>query len=148
MDSENKVLTPEENTKYAKKYGKAIKNNITQVANTREYNSLPTADRVNTIKAIYSDSNDKIKGIYADEHNIDYKATDDVDSAIKDGLSLSNAYIYRGNINSIQSEKDKSGETIAGSKSGNKAKYIMKLPTADEQESLISSLPILHLTGD
>ena len=140
MDSENKVLTPEENTKYAKKYGKAIKNNITQVANTREYNSLPTADRVNTIKAIYSDSNDKIKGIYADEHNIDYKATDDVDSAIKDGLSLSNAYIYRGNVNSIQSEKDKSGETIAGSKSGNKAKYIMKLPTADEQKNLMLGL--------
>ena len=140
MDNENKVLTPEENTKYAKKYGKAIKNNITQVANTREYNSLPTADRVNTIKSIYSDSNDKIKGIYADEHNIDYKATDDVDSAIKNGLSLSNAYIYRGNINSINSEKDKSGETIAGSKSANKAKYIMKLPTADEQKNLMLGL--------
>lgn len=140
MNDENKVLTPEENTKYAKKYGKTIKNNIVQVANTKEYNSLPTADKTKTIKAIYSDSNEKIKGIYANEHNIGYKSTDDIDSAIKNGLSLSNAYIYRGNINGIQSEKDKSGETIEGSKSGNKAKYIMKLPTADEQKNLMLSL--------
>lgn len=140
IEKSERRLTPKENTEYAKKYGKTIKNNITQVANSKEYNSLPTADKAKTVKAIYNDSNDKVKGIYATEYNLKFKSTDDVDSAIKDGLSLSNAYIYRGNINSIQSEKDKSGETIAGSKSANKAKYIMKLPTADEQKNLMLGL--------
>lgn len=141
IDAVEYKLTPEEYTTFKKTVGKYNKNVLNNIATKKEYTSLSDVEKIKTIEALYKDSTENAKQSYADENKINYDSTDDVDTLIsKKNLSLANAYIYRGNVTGIKSDKDSKGETIEGSSSGNKAKYIMGINTTDEQKNLLLSL--------
>ena len=56
------------------------------------------------------------------------------------GLSLANALTYKQIINKIEGDKDDNGETIKGSKQGNRAYAIMQMDISDSQKNAMLSL--------
>ena len=63
-----------------------------------------------------------------------------INKYIDSGLSTANALTYKQIINKIEGEKDANGETIQGSKQGNKAYAIMNMDISDDQKNVMLRL--------
>ena len=63
-----------------------------------------------------------------------------INKYIDSGLSTANALTYKQIINKIEGEKDINGETIEGTKQGNKAYAIMQMDISDDQKNVMLSL--------
>lgn len=63
-----------------------------------------------------------------------------INKYINSGLSTANALTYKQIINKIEGDKDANGETIQGSKQGNKAYAIMQMDISDDQKNAMLAL--------
>lgn len=137
------TLTPKEYTEYKKTYGTEAKKRLSEVIKTKEYKQLSDEEKSKIIQSVYTTAKETSKGEYAEAKSIKYdvsKSEAKIQNLVKNGLSLVNSYIYRGEISKIEGTKASNGKTISGSINGNKAKYIMNMNTDSNQKNKLLSL--------
>ena len=77
---------------------------------------------------------------YAPDYSIKSGNAAQIKKYIENGLTISNAVMYDGIINEYKSLYDNDGNTIKGSKNGQKAYNIMNMPITDEQKNIMLAL--------
>lgn len=122
--------------------GKTLSNTISELLINDSYVGLDYEQKAELLKALGSYARDKAiadsgyaKG-YAPTSG-DYAT---INKYIGKGLSLANALTYKQVINKITGDTDDNGETIKGSKQGNKAYAIMQMDISDDQKNAMLSL--------
>ena len=122
--------------------GKILSNAVSELLLNDSYVGLDYDEKAELLKALGSYARGKAiadsgyaKG-YAPTTG-DYAT---INKYINSGLSTANALTYKQIINKIEGEKDENGETIEGTKQGNKAYAIMNMDISDDQKNVMLSL--------
>jgi len=132
MGGETKALDAYTRADYQKTTGQYSDSTIKSLLSSSDYRNLSDEDKVEVLKNVVTDSN-----LTAKKEVLDY-VTDDKTQREKSretGISLPNMYIYKNIINTMESKKDSSGETIRGSKQAGMAQYIMAMKTTEAQKN-------------
>lgn len=124
------------------KTGKNLSNAISELLLNDSYVGLDYDEKAELLKTLGSYARDKaiVDSGYAKGYsptNGDYAT---INKYMTKGLSLANALTYKQIINKIDGDKDDNGETIKGSKQGNKAYAIMQMDISDDQKNVMLSL--------
>ena len=122
--------------------GKNLSNAISELLLNDSYVGLDYDEKAELLKTLGSYARDKaivdsgyVKGY--SPTNGDYAT---INKYMSRGLSLANALTYKQIINKIEGDKDDNGETIKGSKQGNRAYAIMQMDISDSQKNAMLSL--------
>lgn len=122
--------------------GKILSNAVSELLLNDSYVGLDYDEKAELLKALGSYARGKAiadsgyaKG-YAPTTG-DYAT---INKYIDRGLSTANALTYKQIINKIEGDKDENGETIQGTKQGNKAYAIMNMDISDDQKNVMLSL--------
>lgn len=94
---------------------------------------LTTLGRYARDKAIVDSGHARCYSLSADTYTT-------INKYINRDLTVANALIYKQVINKIEGDKDDNGETIKGSKQGNRAYAIMQMDISDSQKNAMLSL--------
>lgn len=143
FDGKNYNLSNEEKAKYQTTMGKYVDDNVSKLLNNKSYKQLTDTEKAKIINEIISDSNEIAKLEYAKDHKLEYERTSTdvkVDGEINKGLETANAYIYKSIISKKDGDKDSDGNTINGSTTKNKVKYIMEMDISDLQKQHLVNL--------
>lgn len=122
--------------------GKNLSNAISDLLLNDSYVGLDYDEKAELLKTLGSYARDKaiVDSGYAKGYsptNGDYAT---INKYMSKGLSLANALTYKQIINKIEGDKDDNGETIKGSKQGNRAYAIMQMDISDTQKNAMLSL--------
>ena len=135
-------LTTSQRNEIIGETGKILSNAISELLLNDSYVGLDYDKKAELLKALGSYARGKAiadsgyaKG-YAPTTG-DYAT---INKYINSGLSTANALTYKQIINKIEGDKDANGETIQGSKQGNKAYAIMQMDISDAQKNVMLSL--------
>ena len=94
---------------------------------------LTTLGRYARDKAIVDSGHARCYSLSADTYTT-------INKYINRDLTVANALIYKQVINKIEGDKDDNGETVKGSKQGNRAYAIMQMDISDSQKNAMLSL--------
>ena len=135
-------LTTSQRNEIIGKTGKNLSNAISELLLNDSYVGLDYDEKAELLKTLGSYARDKaiVDSGYAKGYaptNGDYAT---INKYMTKGLSLANALTYKQVINKIEGDKDDNGETIKGSKQGNKAYAIMQMDISDSQKNAMLSL--------
>ena len=135
-------LTTSQRNEIIGKTGKNLSNAISELLLNDSYVGLDYAEKAELLKTLGSYARDKaiVDSGYAKGYaptNGDYAT---INKYMTKGLSLANALTYKQIINKIEGDKDENGETIKGSKQGNRAYTIMQMDISDSQKNAMLSL--------
>lgn len=135
-------LTTSQRNEIIGKTGKNLSNAISELLLNDSYVGLDYNEKAELLKTLGSYARDKaiVDSGYAKGYaptNGDYAT---INKYMTKGLSLANALTYKQIINKIEGDKDDNGETIKGSKQGNKAYAIMQMDISDSQKNAMLSL--------
>ena len=135
-------LTTSQRNEIIGKTGKNLSNAISELLLNDSYIGLDYDEKAELLKTLGSYARDKaiVDSGYAKGYsptNGDYAT---INKYMTRGLSLANALTYKQIINKIEGDKDDNGETIKGSKQGNKAYAIMQMDISDSQKNAMLSL--------
>ena len=135
-------LTTSQRNEIIGKTGKNLSNAISELLLNDSYVGLDYNEKAELLKTLGSYARDKaiVDSGYAKGYaptNGDYAT---INKYMSKGLSLANALTYKQIINKIEGDKDENGETIKGSKQGNRAYTIMQMDISDSQKNAMLSL--------
>ena len=135
-------LTTSQRNEIIGKTGKNLSNAISELLLNDSYVGLDYNEKAELLKTLGSYARDKaiVDSGYAKGYaptNGDYAT---INKYMTKGLSLANALTYKQIINKIDGDKDDNGETIKGSKQGNRAYTIMQMDISDSQKNAMLSL--------
>lgn len=135
-------LTTSQRNEIIGKTGKNLSNAISDLLLNDSYVGLDYDSKAELLKTLGSYARDKaiVDSGYAKGYsptNGDYAT---INKYMTKGLSLANALTYKQIINKIEGDKDDNGETIKGSKQGNRAYAIMQMDISDSQKNAMLSL--------
>ena len=135
-------LTTSQRNEIIGKTGKNLSNAISELLLNDSYVGLDYDEKAELLKTLGSYARDKaiVDSGYAKGYaptNGDYAT---INKYMTKGLSLANALTYKQIINKIEGDKDDNGETIKGSKQGNRAYTIMQMDISDSQKNAMLSL--------
>ena len=135
-------LTTSQRNEIIGKTGKNLSNAISELLLNDSYVGLDYNEKAELLKTLGSYARDKaiVDSGYAKGYtptNGDYAT---INKYMTKGLSLANALTYKQIINKIEGDKDDNGETIKGSKQGNRAYAIMQMDISDSQKNAMLSL--------
>lgn len=135
-------LTTSQRNEIIGKTGKNLSNAISELLLNDTYVGLDYDEKAELLKTLGSYARDKaiVDSGYAKGYaptNGDYAT---INKYMSKGLSLANALTYKQVINNIDGDKDDNGETIKGSKQGNRAYAIMQMDISDSQKNAMLSL--------
>lgn len=135
-------LTTSQRNEIIGKTGKNLSNAISELLLNDSYVGLDYNEKAELLKTLGSYARDKaiVDSGYAKGYtptNGDYAT---INKYMTKGLSLANALTYKQVINKIEGDKDDNGETIKGSKQGNRAYAIMQMDISDSQKNAMLSL--------
>lgn len=135
-------LTTSQRNEIIGKTGKNLSNAISELLLNDSYVGLDYNEKAELLKTLGSYARDKaiVDSGYAKGYaptNGDYAT---INKYMTKGLSLANALTYKQIINKIEGDKDENGETIKGSKQGNRAYTIMQMDISDSQKNAMLSL--------
>ena len=135
-------LTTSQRNEIIGKTGKNLSNAISELLLNDSYVGLDYDEKAELLKTLGSYARDKaiVDSGYAKGYaptNGDYAT---INKYMTKGLSLANALTYKQIINKIEGDKDDNGETIKGSKQGNRAYAIMQMDISDSQKNAMLSL--------
>ena len=135
-------LTTSQRNEIIGKTGKILSNAISELLLNDSYVGLDYAEKAELLKTLGSYARGKaiVDSGYAKGYaptNGDYAT---INKYMTKGLSLANALTYKQIINKIEGDKDDNGETIKGTKQGNKAYAIMQMDISDSQKNAMLSL--------
>ena len=135
-------LTTSQRNEIIGKTGKNLSNAISELLLNDSYVGLDYDEKAELLKTLGSYARDKaiVDSGYAKGYaptNGDYAT---INKYMSKGLSLANALTYKQVINKIDGDKDDNGETIKGSKQGNRAYAIMQMDISDSQKNAMLSL--------
>ena len=135
-------LTTSQRNEIIGKTGKNLSNAISELLLNDSYVGLDYGEKAELLKTLGSYARDKaiVDSGYAKGYsptNGDYAT---INKYMTKGLSLANALTYKQIINKIEGDKDDNGETIKGTKQGNKAYAIMQMDISDSQKNAMLSL--------
>ena len=135
-------LTTSQRNEIIGKTGKNLSNAISELLLNDSYVGLNYDEKAELLKTLGSYARDKaiVDSGYAKGYsptNGDYAT---INKYMTKGLSLANALTYKQIINKIDGDKDENGETIKGSKQGNRAYAIMQMDISDSQKNAMLSL--------
>ena len=135
-------LTTSQRNEIIGKTGKNLSNAISELLLNDSYVGLDYNEKAELLKTLGSYARDKaiVDSGYAKGYaptNGDYAT---INKYMTKGLSLANALTYKQIINKIEGDKGDNGETIKGSKQGNKAYAIMQMDISDSQKNAMLSL--------
>ena len=135
-------LTTSQRNEIIGKTGKNLSNAISELLLNDSYVGLDYDSKAELLKTLGSYARDKaiVDSGYAKGYsptNGDYAT---INKYMTKGLSLANALTYKQIINKIEGDKDDNGETIKGTKQGNKAYAIMQMDISDTQKNAMLSL--------
>lgn len=138
LNKEKVVLTPEQKTKIQQISGTKATSLIADTIKSNAYKRLSDEEKVKIINDLVDYSfgkatNEVIKKDLSPENK-------SIQKYIDNGLTPSNAVIFKNTINNIQGKKGTDGKNIEGSSSGQKALAIMKMNVSDEQKNKMLSL--------
>lgn len=135
-------LTTSQRNEIIGKTGKILSNTISELLLNDSYVGLDYDEKAELLKTLGSYARGKaiVDSGYAKGYaptNGDYAT---INKYMTKGLSLANALTYKQIINKIEGDKDDNGETIKGSKQGNRAYAIMQMDISDSQKNAMLSL--------
>ena len=135
-------LTTSQRNEIIGKTGKNLSNAISELLLNDSYVGLDYDEKAELLKTLGSYARDKaiVDSGYAKGYspkNGDYAT---INKYMTKGLSLANALTYKQIINKIEGDKDDNGETIKGTKQGNRAYAIMQMDISDTQKNAMLSL--------
>ena len=138
LNKEKVVLTPEQKTKIQQISGTKANSLITETIKSSGYKILSDEEKVKIINDLVDYSfgkatNEVIKKDLSPENK-------SIQKYIDNGLTPSNAVIFKNTINNIEGKKGADGKNIEGSSSGQKALAIMKMNVSDDQKNKMLSL--------
>lgn len=138
LNKEKVVLTPEQKTKIQQISGTKANSLITETIKSSGYKILSNEEKVKIINDLVDYSfgkatNEVIKKDLSPENK-------SIQKYIDNGLTPSNAVIFKNTINNIEGKKGTDGKNIEGSSSGQKALAIMKMNVSDDQKNKMLSL--------
>ena len=138
LNKEKVVLTPKQKTKIQQISGTKANSLIAETIKSNAYKKLSDEEKVKIINDLVDYSfgkatNEVIKKDLSPENK-------SIQKYIDNGLTSSNAVIFKNTINNIEGKKGIDGKNIEGSSSGQKALAIMKMNVPDEQKNKMLSL--------
>ena len=122
--------------------GKILSESISELLLNDSYVGLDYDEKAELLKALGSYARGKAiaDSGYAKGYSPTTGDYATINKYINSGLSTANALTYKQIINKIEGEKDADGETIQGTKQGNKAYAIMNMDISDDQKNVMLSL--------
>lgn len=138
LNKEKVVLTPKQKTKIQQISGTKANSLIAETIKSNAYKKLSDEEKVKIINDLVDYSfgkatNEVIKKDLSPENK-------SIQKYIDNGLTSSNAVIFKNTINNIEGKKGIDGKNIEGSSSGQKALAIMKMNVSDDQKNKMLSL--------
>ena len=135
-------LTTSQRNEIIGKTGKNLSNAISELLLNDSYVGLDYNEKAELLKTLGSYARDKaiVDSGYAKGYAPTKGDYATINKYMTKGLSLANALTYKQIINKIDGDKDDNGETIKGSKQGNRAYAIMQMDISDSQKNAMLSL--------
>lgn len=138
LNKEKVVLTPKQKTKIQQISGTKANSLIAETIKSNAYKRLNDEEKAKIINDLVDYSfgkatNEVIKKDLSPENK-------SIQKYIDNGLTPSNAVIFKNTINNIEGKKGTDGKNIEGSSSGQKALAIMKMNVSDDQKNKMLSL--------
>ena len=138
LNKEKVVLTPEQKTKMQQISGTKANSLIADTIKSNVYKGLSDEGKVKIINDLVDYSFGKATNeVLKKDLNSENKS---IQKYIDNGLTPSNAVIFKNTINNIEGKKGTDGKNIEGSSSGQKALAIMKMNVSDDQKNKMLSL--------
>lgn len=114
-DGREKNLTAEEYTRYAKDLGQTRYRYAQEAMRTSAYRSMSSRDKAKFISKMYEVANAQAKknAWSAYQYDSEMESYAEAEAA---GISATDFYVAKNTLNSIESDKDKNGESINGTR--------------------------------
>ena len=135
-------LTNSQRNEIIGKTGKNLSEILSELLVNDSYVGLDYDDKAELLTTLGRYARDKaiVDSGYARLYSLSADTYLTINKYINRDLSVANALIYKQVINKIDGDKDENGETIKGSKQGNRAYAIMQMDISDDQKNAMLSL--------
>ena len=135
-------LTTSQRNEIIGKTGKNLSNILSELLVNDTYVGLNYDDKAELLTTLgrYAKAKAIVDSGYAKSYSLSNSDYYTINKYITRDLTVANALIYKQVINKIEGDKDANGETIKGTKQGNKAYAIMQMDISDSQKNAMLSL--------
>ena len=135
-------LTTSQRNEIIGETGKNLSNILSELLVNDTYVGLDYDDKAELLTTLgrYARAKAIVDSGYAKSYSLSNSDYYTINKYITRDLTVANALIYKQVINNIDGDKDDNGETIKGSKQGNRAYAIMQMDISDTQKNAMLSL--------
>lgn len=135
-------LTTSQRNEIIGETGKNLSNILSELLVNDTYAGLDYDDKAELLTTLgrYARAKAIVDSGYAKSYSLSNNDYYTINKYITRDLTVANALIYKQVINNIDGDKDENGETIKGSKQGNRAYAIMQMDISDSQKNAMLSL--------
>lgn len=135
-------LTTSQRNEIIGETGKNLSEILSELLVNDTYVGLDYDDKAELLTTLgrYAKAKAIVDSGYAKSYSLSNSDYYTINKYITRDLTVANALIYKQVINKIEGDKDDNGETIKGSKQGNRAYAIMQMDISDTQKNAMLSL--------